>query len=331
MAATRPFADMLAQFLIVYLPVTRACSRHTVSAYRDAFTLFLEFMDQRQATPPDKVCFADFTTSNVTAFLGWLHTDRQSSAATANQRLAALKSFFRYVQAEAPEQIAQARQVLGVRAARAPEPAIGYLPVGAVALLLEHAARRGLRDLALLTTLYDTAARVQEACDLSIGDLHLGKPASVTLTGKGRKTRTVPLTPQAAVVLARHVGTLSQGSSSPVFANRAGQPLGRAGAAYILAECAHAAHSERPELVPEKVSPHVLRHSKAMHSKNGVNLIYIRDILGHASVVTTEVYAKANPEMKRKAIEAAAAKTLGPSRYDQISRRDLLAWLRQVI
>lgn len=294
--------------------------------------MFLKFMDQRQATPPDKVCFADFTTSNVTAFLGWLHIDRQSSAATANQRLAALKSLFRYVQAEAPEQIAQACQVLALKPDQASEPAIGYLPVGAVALLLEHAARRGPRDLALLTTLYDTAARAQEACDLSIGDLHLGRPASVTLTGKGRKTRTVPLTPQAAVVLARHVCTLSQGSSSPVFANRAGQRLGRAGAAYILAECAHAAHSERPELVPEKVSPHVLRHSKAMHLlENGVNLIYIRDILGHASVVTTEVYAKANPEMKRKAIEAAAAKTLGPSRYDQISRRDLLAWLRQVI
>lgn len=332
MATTRPFADMLAQFLIVYLPVTRACSRHTVSAYRDAFTLFLKFMDQRQATPPDKVSFADFTTSNVAAFLGWLHTDRQSSAASANQRLAALKSFFRYVQAEAPEQIAQARQVLAVKAAQAPEPAIGYLPVEAVTLLLEYAARRGPRDLALLTTLYDTGSRVQEACDLSIRDLHLGKPGSVTLTGKGRKTRTVPLTPHAAVIVAQYVRTLPHDSSGPVFANRAGQRLGRAGAAYILAKCAHAAHSERPELVPAKVSPHVLRHSKAMHLlENGVNLIYIRDILGHASVVTTEVYAKANPEMKRKAIEAAAAKTLGPSRYDQISRRDLLTWLRQAI
>ena len=198
MAAARPFADMLAQFLTVYLPVTRACSPNTVAAYRDAFTLFLRFMDQRQATPPDKVAFADFTASNVAAFLGWLRTDRQCSASTANQRLAALKSFFRYVQAEAPEQITQARQVLGVKAAHAPEPAIGYLPVEAVGLLLEHAARRGPRDLALLNTLYDTAARVQEACDLSIGDLHLGKPASATLTGKGRKTRTVPLTPQAA-------------------------------------------------------------------------------------------------------------------------------------
>src|SRR6478609_5875716 len=174
MAAARPFADMLAQFLTIYLPVTRACSHNTVAAYRDAFTLFLRFIDQRQATPPDKVSFADFTAPNVAAFLGWLRTDRQCSTATVNQRLAALRSFFRYVQAQAPEQITQARQVLSVKTTQAPDPAIGYLPVEGIRLLLEHATRRGLRDLALLTTLYDTAARVQEACDLSIGDLHLG-------------------------------------------------------------------------------------------------------------------------------------------------------------
>jgi integrase/recombinase XerD len=332
MATTRDFADMLAQFLTVYLPITRACSRNTVSAYRDAFILFLRFMDQQQATPPDHVSFTDFTAQNVAAFLGWLRTDRNCATTTANQRLAALKSFFRYVQAEAPEQITHARQVLGVRAAQAPEPSIGYLPVDAIGLLLEHAQRRGPRDLALLTMLYDTAARVQEACDLSVRDLHLTKPVSATLTGKGRRTRTVPLTPQAASILDQHVRTLRQDPSWPVFANRTGERLGRAGAAYILARCAHAAHAERPELVPEKVSPHMLRHSKAMHLlENGVNLIYIRDILGHASVVTTEIYAKANPEMKRQAINAAAAKTVGPSRYDQASRQDLLAWLRQTI
>lgn len=335
MATARPFADTLAQFLTIYLPVTRACSRHTVSSYRDAFTLFLRFMDQQQATPPDKVSFVDFTAPNVAAFLGWLRTDRQCSTATANQRLAALKSFFRYVQSQAPEQLAQARQVLGVKAAQAPEPAIGYLSVEAVGVLLAHAAhRRGSRDLALLTTLYDTGARVQEACDLSVRDLHLDRPASATLIGKGRKTRVVPLTPQAAQILTHHVGTLPHDPSGsvPVFTNRAKEQLGRAGAAYILARCARAAHAERPELVPEKVSPHMLRHSKAMHLlENGVNLIFIRDILGHASVVTTEVYAKANPEMKRQAIEAAAAHTLGPSRYDQASRQDLLTWLRQAI
>lgn len=333
MAATaRPFADMLAQFLTIYLPITRACSRHTICAYRDAFTLFLRYMDQQEATPPDRVTFEDFTTPNVTAFLGWLRTDRHCSTATANQRLAAMKSFFRYVQSQAPEQIAQARQVLAVKGAHAPQPAIGYLPVDAIALLLQHAAHRGHRDLALLTALYDTAARVQEACDLTIADLHLDKPASATLTGKGRKTRIVPLTPQAATVLAQHVDTLPDDPSGPVFTNRAGQRLGRAGAAYILACCAHDAHAERPDLVPEKVSPHAMRHSKAMHLlENGVNLIYIRDILGHASVVTTEIYAKANPEMKRHAIETAAAKTLGPSRYDHAARQDLLAWLRVTV
>lgn len=332
MATARTFADMLAQFLTIYLPVTRACSPNTVAAYRDAFTLFLRFMDQQQATPPDKVDFADFTAPNLGAFLGWLRTDRQCGTATANQRLAAIKSFFRYVQAQAPEQVAQARQVLSVKAAQAPQPAICYLSVDAVGLLLEHAAQRGVRDLTLLTMLYDTGARVQEICDLSIGNLRLGKPASVTLTGKGRKTRTVPLTPQAAQILTRHVRKLHDDPSGPVFTNRTGQRLGRAGVAYLLATCAHAAHAERPDLLPEKISPHVLRHSKAMHLlENGVNLIYIRDILGHASVVTTEVYAKANPEMKRHAIETAASKTLGPSRYDNAARQDLLDWLRQVI
>lgn len=332
MAAARPFADMLARFLTVHLPVTRDCSRNTISAYRDAFTLFLRFMEDRLATSPDRVSFADFTTPNVAAFLDWLRTDRGCSAATANQRLAALKSFFRYVQTEAPEQIAQAQQVFSLKAAQAPEPAIDYLPLEAIGLLLEHAKRRGPRDLALLTTLYDTAARVQEACDLSFADLHLDKPASATLTGKGRKTRVVPLTPQAAVILAQHVGTLPQDPSGPVFANRANQRLGRAGAAYILAKSAQAAHADRPELVPTTVSPHVLRHSKAMHLlENGVNLIYIRDILGHASVITTEIYAKASPEMKRQAIEAAAANVLGTSNYGQTARRDLLAWLRQAI
>lgn len=332
MATARPFADMLAQFLTSYLPVTRACSPNTVSAYRDTFMLFLRYMDQQQATTPDLVDFTDFTEPNVTAFLGWLRTHRQCSTATTNQRLAAIKSFFRYVQSHAPEQIAQARQVLAVKAAQSPQPAIGYLSVDAIGLLLETAARRGPRDLALITTLYDTAARVQEICDLSTRDLHLTKPASITLVGKGRKTRTVPLTPQAAQILTQHARTLPDDPSGPVFTNRTGQRIGRAGVAYLLATCARTAQTERPDLIPANISPHVLRHSKATHMlENGVNLIYIRDILGHASVVTTEVYAKANLEMKRHAIETAASKTLGPSHYNQAARHDLLTWLRQVI
>jgi integrase/recombinase XerD len=307
MAAARSFADMLAQFLTIYLLVTRGCSPNTISAYRDAFTLFLRFMDHQQATSPDKVSFTDFTEPNVAAFIGWLRTDRQCSTATTNQRLAALKSFFRYVQAHAPEQIAQAQQVLGIKAAQAPEPAIGYLPVEAIGLLLEHATRRWPRDLALLTTLYDTGARAQEACDLSIGDLHLGKPASATLTGKGQKTRIVPLAPQAVQILTQHVRTLPHDPSRPVFTNRAGKRLGRAGVAYLLARCMHAAHAERPELVPEKISPHLLCHSKVIYTSTdaGVPVDVLRDLMDHVSIQTTSGYYT-NPQelqqMQEKAL-----------------------------
>jgi site-specific recombinase XerD len=332
MGAPRSFADTLARFLTVHLPVTRALSPNTVKSYRDAFVLFLRYMADRRATPPDQVSFADLTAANANGFVEWLRQERGSSPSTTNQRLAAIKSFLRHAQAESPELIAQAQQVFAVQPAKTPEPLIAYLPVDGVALVLEHAKRRGLRDLALLAALYDTGARVQEICDLDVGDIHLPKPASVTLTGKGRKTRTVPLTPQAAQILARHVAALPADRAAPAFTNHAGQRIGRAGVAYILAKSAQAAHQQRPDLVPRKTTPHSMRHSKAVHLlENGVNLVYIRDILGHASVTTTEIYAKASPETKRRAVEAAAAKTIGPTRYPPAARRDLVDWLRETI
>ncbi|MDR1186313.1 MAG: site-specific integrase [Bifidobacteriaceae bacterium] len=332
MGAPRGFADMLARFLTTHLPVTRGLSPNTVASYRDAFVLFLRHMAERHNLQPDRVGFEHLTAANVNGFVEWLRQERGSSPATTNQRLAAVKSFFRHVQAEAPELIAQARQVLGVEPAKTPEPQIVYLPLDGVALVLELAKRRGLRDLALLATLYDTGARVQEVCDLAAGDLHLDKPASVTLTGKGRKTRTVPLTPQAAEILARHASTLPADPAAPVFTNHSGQRIGRAGVAYVLAKCAEAGHKERPDLVPAHVTPHSMRHSKAVHLlENGVNLVYIRDILGHASVTTTEIYARASPETKRRAVEAASAKVVGPTRYPPAARRDLITWLRDTI
>lgn len=190
MAAARPFADMLARFLTVHLPVTRACSRNTISPptgtpSRCSWGSWATGRRPRRTRSP----------SQTSPRRTW----RPSSVGCAptgdapqpppTQRLAALKSFFRYIQAEAPEQIAQAQQVLGVKAAQAPEPAIGYLPVEAVGLLLEHAKRRGPRDLALLATLYDTAARIQEACDLSLGDLRLGKPPAPLGASRTPKSR----------------------------------------------------------------------------------------------------------------------------------------------
>ena len=310
MATARPFADTLAQFLTVYLPVTRACSRHTISAYRDAFTLFLRFMDQRQATPPDKVSFADFTTPNVAAFLGWLR-DRQAMLGSHRQP-APGRVEDRSSATSKPRPPSRSHKPGRSSASKPPKPPSrlsATCPWKRSGCCWSTPRRRGPRDLALLTTLYDTGARVQEACDLSIGDLHLDRPASATLTGKGRKTRIVPLTPQAAQILTQHVRTLPPGPGpGPCSPTGPANSWGAPAPPTSSPNAPMPRTPNGPNSCPTNISPHVLRHSKAMHLlENGVNLIYIRDILGHASIVTTEVYAKANPEMKRQAIEAAAA------------------------
>jgi integrase/recombinase XerD len=331
--ADRSLAGLLAHWLTVYLPTTRGCSANTIASYRDTFVLFLRHLKARHGTPPDQAGMADITPEAVEEFLGWLADTRHASPATRNQRLAAIKSFLRYAQARAPEHIAAAAPVIAVKPARTAPPVIGYLTVDAIAALLAQAKQRGPRDLALLTLLYDTGARVQEAADLTLGDLRQDKPVTVTLTGKGRKTRTVPLTGQAAAIVVKHAASLAgKPPDTPLFANRTGQQLNRAGIAWILQTTAGKARATRPDLIPEKVTPHMLRHSKAMHLlEHGVNLIYIRDPLGHTSVTTTEVYAKANPEMKREAIEAASANTVTETAYDHNAREDLLTWLHQLI
>jgi site-specific recombinase XerD len=324
--------DLLASYLSVHLPGARGCSKNTIAAYRDAFVLFLRFLSLRRGTPPDKADWACLAPDVVEDFLSWLETDRGSSASTRNHRLAAIKAFLRYAQARAPELIAVAAPVLAIQPKRSPQPRMAYISVEALGLLLAEAmASGGVRDAALIALLYDTGARVQEVVDLEPGDLALARPATARLTGKGGKTRTVPITPQAADLVAKHLGRAGTGGQR-VFLNRGGQPITRSGVAWILSRHATAVRARRPELMPERISPHVMRRSKAMHLlENGVNLVYIRDLLGHASVTTTEIYAKANPEMKRKAIEAAAANIVPETGYGPEKRADLIDWLKRLV
>ena len=157
---------------------------------------------------------------------------RGCSVNTRNNRLAAIKSFFRYVQTEAPEWIGIASAVLSIPAQKVAQPAISYLSVDAIKLLLEAAQADSLRDLALLSLMYDSGVRVQEIADLAVGDVRLEKPSTVKLTGKGRKTRIVPLTAQVAEILSWYMKTLkSAAHGGPLFRNWRGEPIGKAGIA----------------------------------------------------------------------------------------------------
>jgi site-specific recombinase XerD len=175
---------------------------------------------------------------------------------------------------------------------------------------------KGLRDLALLAVLYDSAARVQEVIDLKVKDLRLDKPAVIVLHGKGQKTRHVPVTEKTKTLLKSYLqrNPISTGVSAgeePVFVNQKKQPLSRWGISYIIRKYVDMAKLHDGFDVRFAITPHIFRHSKSVHLlQSGVNLIYIRDLLGHSDCSTTQIYAKADTETRRKALEEAYADIL---------------------
>lgn len=177
--------------------------------------------------------------------------------------------------------------------------------------------REGRRDLAMIALLYDSGARVQELIDLTPLDIHLVKPYYATLFGKGKKKRLVPLQEQQIALLKDYMEEQNLLKPSrnhrSLFTNNRGGKLSNAGITFILMRYVKSAHAVNPDLIPERISPHCLRHSKAMHLlQAGVNLVYIRDILGHVSIQTTEVYARADSKQKREALESAYIDVIPP-------------------
>ena len=196
--------------------------------------------------------------------------------------------------------------------------------------------KSGHRDMVLLSLMYDLGARVQEIADLSVGDVRTDSPATVKITGKGGKTRIVPLMEPTAKIVFQYIADSDLNSSGrrsyPLFPNQGGKKLTRAGIKYILDKYVESARKENPGVLPEVISPHSFRHSKAMHLLHtGVNLVYIRDILGHADLKTTEIYARIDGEMKRKALEKAFTGVV-PSEAVPLWQKDgeQLNWLQNL-
>jgi site-specific recombinase XerD len=338
--ATTDFAKYLTKFFIEYLGGERGASPHTIRAYSGTFTLLLSFMDEHECIKADKLSLNHLTKKVLLCFLDWLQEDRQCGNATRNQRLAALHAFFKYMQYEDIQRMNQWQDILSIKIKKQKKSAVNYLTIEGIKFLLEQIptdTKIGRRDLALIALLYDSGARVQELIDLTASSLNLNKPYCVTLWGKGNKKRIVPLQAEQVKLLQNYMSenNLDQPSENqrPLFANNRGGKLTNAGIAYILNIYAGNVRKLQPELLPKKISPHTLRHSKAMHLlQAGVNLIYIRDILGHVSIQTTEVYARADSKQKREALEAAYVNII-PKQSEERSwenNSQLREWLKSL-
>ena len=329
------FSVLLTGFLTHHLAAQRNLSPNTIRAYRDAFALFLRFCRDGRGIPPERLCLKDIDVSLVEAFLDHLEDDRRVSIRTRNHRLAVLHSFCRYVQLEAPDHILRCQRILAIPSRRQARKLVGYLSREHLAEILAQPDLRspgGRRDAVLLSVLYDTGARVQELIDMTAGDVRLEPPAQVRLLGKGRKVRAVPLMEPTADLLRDHLRENGldrpEKSEEPVFENRQGGRLTRWGVRYILDKHVRAARDARPGF-KQPVSPHTLRHTKGMHLVHaGVSLELIRDFLGHQDAATTQLYARANIEMQRKALEKVADTSAFPDVPSWKQDRALLDWLQ---
>jgi site-specific recombinase XerD len=331
MKPANPLPGLLRAFFYERLVEQRNVSAHTVRSYRDTWRLFLRFAAARHKRAVAQLTLGELTATEVLAFLQHNEQEREVSIGTRNCRLAALRSFFSFVAEREPPVAVQCVEVLRIPTKKAPKPAPCYLESSEIEAILAQPDRtslEGQRDHALLSFLYNTGARIQEALEVCPKAIRFDPPACVRLFGKGRKERICPLWPETVALLRALLKRHPRADDEPVFANRYGTPLGASGVRFKLAQYVTAAAKAVPTLSSKHVSPHSFRHATAVHLvAAGVDVTVIRSWLGHADLDTTNHYAQANLDTKRKALERLnpSSKIQKPPRW----KRDesVLAWL----
>jgi len=329
MPVTAALPLLLRAFFHDWLVGQRNISRHTVMSYRDTWRLFLTFAAAQRKCTVAKLAMEQLTAVEVLAFLLHCEKDRGVSLGTRNCRLAALRSFFSYVASREPCLMAQCTEVLRIPTKRTPQRNVCYLEPSELEAILAQPDRNGIegqRDHAFLAFLYNTGARIQEALDVCADAIRFESPAQVRVLGKGRKERVCPLWPETVQLLKALLKRQPRPGNEPIFVNRYGKPLGPAGVRFKLRTYVAAATKQAPSLAGKKISPHSLRHTTAVHLvASGVDITVIRNLLGHSQLNTTNHYARANMDTKRKALEQLSQRPDKPPRWKRDS--DLLAWL----
>lgn len=325
-------AVLLESFFTQRLMKQLLASQHTIKSYRDTFHLLLEFANQNLKKQPSDMALKEIDAPLITAFLEDLENSRSISARTRNTRLAAIRSFFRFVAFEAPEHAAQIQRILVIPTKRHTRSIVEYLTKEEIAALLAAPSQTtwsGRRDFALLLLASQTGLRLSEITGLRKIDVVLGVGAHVRVTGKGRKERCVPLTKQTALVIEGWIKEPKNCDAVVVFSNRLGGRLSADGVQHILAKHVKTARLACHSLNEKRISPHVLRHSCAMQLLvAGVDRAMIALWLGHESLETTQVYLHANLKLKEEIL----SKTSMPGGSTGVYRPDdsLLSFLKSL-
>lgn len=320
---------LLQKFFTERLMTQMDASQNTIAGYRDTFRLLLMFASKQNGKAPTKIQIADLDSTLVNDFLAHLESKRGNSARSRNTRLAAIRSFFRFVAMNEPTLMLQCQQILALPSKRYVRRTVDFLDrdeMEALAIAPDRSTWVGRRDHVILTLALQTGLRASELINLRCGDVVAGTGAHVRCEGKGRKQRCTPLRRETLKVLETWRKERGGSDQDPLFPSYSGNKLSRDALEHIVQRHTLSAAIKCPALKGKRVSPHVLRHSTAMELlQHGVDQSVIALWLGHESVETTQVYMHADLRIKEKALERMDPKTQKPSRYHPDDK--LLAFL----
>jgi len=306
---TKPshFSSLVQCFFTEHLCGHKQVSPRTMTAYRDTFRLLLAFMQERTGHTPSDLNITDLDAPDVLAFLDHLESNRQNLPRTRNIRLSAIRSFFRFISVRDVDHLAIVNRVLAIPNKRTDRPLITFLTRSEIEAILESTDRKtwlGSRDHALLLTMYNTGARASELSNLKCGQVSFASPTMIQLHGKGRKDRSVPLWPQTSRVLQQWFRILEADDNALAFPSTRSTPLSADALDQLLQRAVKKALPKCPDLAHKRITPHVIRHTTALHLlQSGVDIAVIALWLGHESIETTHGYVEADLEMKQRALD----------------------------
>lgn len=312
-------APHLSTFLREHLPSERRASRHTCEAYAYSFQLLVCFVADRLRTRPSRLEIEQIDAPLILTFLEHIERERGNSARTRNARLAAINSFFRFLEYRLPACLDQSRRIHAIPMKKTDEALVGYLTRDEVRALLDAPDPRiasGVRDRAMLHLAFAAGLRVSELVGLRMDQLDCQALSSVHIMGKGRRERVLPLWKETATVLKAWLAIRPNSGDPELFLNAAGATMTRSGFEYILAKHVAMAARKQPSIADKRVTPHVLRHTCAMHILQATGDVRKVSLwLGHATLQSTEIYLRADPTEKLEALAAMTPPALKRGRF----------------
>lgn len=318
-----------------YLPKTKGVSRQTILSYRDTFKLLLEYVKTNSKININNIKLNDINYNLITQFLNYLEENKKNSISTRNQRLAGIHSFYRFLQLRELSCYNIYSEILSIPTKKVLKKTISYFSLNEIEILLNLPNTRtkyGFRDYTLLFFMYETGTRVSEVVNITRDKFYFDDNNSyVVINGKGNKDRKIPITKNLANILYKYFSSFNIKNNDYLFLNKFKNKITRKGIEYILTKYVSQCKNIYPDKFKENYSCHSMRHSRAMHLlETGIDLIKIRDFLGHSSIVTTEIYAKVNPKIKQQLISKYNQELNVLDKYTSKDKEELLEFLKKL-